>query len=374
MAAVSAVIPPGATALRVAYGPYGGPAYTSDPYRAEQAQWPACYTRGDAEQEATNVQAGLRARTGDLVSRELADHRVLVVGAGSVGSVAAEYFVRAGVRHLTMVDPEPVRAANLSRTAYDAQDVGRPKVAALARRLLQINPLLDATTINTALEGLSVDELDAHITEADIAFVATDNAQTQLLANRALYSAGTPAVFAALFDGARGGEVVITAPEDRTACYLCTALTRQVIEDVSPAAQGIDYSTGRLQSVVALAPDIHHVTAVASKLTLALLARTSGGVAAEFIEEPLAVGETYLVMSMTPRYWFFPEVFGATAGQYAYQSIWAAPRSRPECPICGDEAPSGGVPEPVDTISVEELRDAVRARRQAQGSGGHEDV
>ncbi len=40
-------------------------------------------------------------------------------------------------------------------------------------------------------------------------------------------------------------------------------------------------------------------------------------------------------MSMVPRYWFYPQIFGDAPGQGAYQSVWLTPTRSEECPVCG---------------------------------------
>ena len=69
---------------------------------------------------------------------------VLVVGVGGVGAYAAEMLVRAGVGHLTVIDPDVVSLSNLNRQLVALHStIGRPKVEVLRERLLDINPELD---------------------------------------------------------------------------------------------------------------------------------------------------------------------------------------------------------------------------------------
>ena len=66
-----------------------------------------------------------------------------------------------------------------------------------------------------------------------------------------------------------------------------------------------------------------------------LLAPASQAKLRRFADEVLASGAPYLTMSMVPRYWFYPRIFGDTPGQGAYQSVWLTPRAVPDCPVCG---------------------------------------
>lgn len=73
------------------------------------------------------------------LSPQLSSARVVLLGAGSLGSVFAEQLVRMGVQHLTIIDPEPFEPGNLVRHTLSLSDVYTPKVLALAARLNQVN-------------------------------------------------------------------------------------------------------------------------------------------------------------------------------------------------------------------------------------------
>jgi hypothetical protein len=285
------------------------------------------------------VQEGLLARTAGLLGDALRSRSVLVAGCGSVGSYVAEQLVRSGVGALALVDPEPVEAANLSRTVYEAADVGSPKVDALAARLLRIRPGLRVERHAAALDALEPEALDALVRRADLVVAATDDPAAQRILNRFALGRGRPAIFPGLYAGARGGEVVMAVP-GRTPCYLCQTRTRGA-ERAGPGSRELDYGTGRLRGEVALGADIQHVASAAVKLGLSLLAAPGPRAApplAAFAEGPLAAGTPYLTLSMVPDYWFYPQVFGETPGQGAYQAVWLAAASDPACSVCGDPA------------------------------------
>ena len=101
-------------------------------------------------------------------------------------------------------------------------------------------------------------------------------------------------------------------------------------------AREVDYGTGRLQGEIALGADIHHVSTAAVKLALSLLLPPgSEATLRTFAEDALASGLSYLTLSTVPGYWFYPQVFGETPGQGAYQSVWLTPRRSEGCPVCG---------------------------------------
>ena len=248
--------------------------------------------RVDAEEAAADggeaaIRAGLFARSGDLLTTEgLSGRTVLLVGAGSVGSVAAETLTRAGLGNLIVVDHDVVSAENLSRCSYEAQDVGSAKTLALARRLSQINPALNVTQHYQRVEDFDLPDLLGVLGACDVALIATDDNDTQARMNLLTYAHAVPAVFPGLYDGALGGEIAVVVPR-LTACHRCVVADRPSADDrPTSASQAVDYSTGRLKGVVALASDIHHVTGVAAKIVLSLLALASGDRAAISLPDP----------------------------------------------------------------------------------------
>jgi molybdopterin/thiamine biosynthesis adenylyltransferase len=326
--------PPGP--YRRAFAPHGGGAVTRDPERARAAGWEVRYTGQDAEARAEELRAALFARSAGLLSQALRDRAVLVAGCGSVGSYVAEQLVRSGAGAVTLLDPEPVEPENLSRATYDVEDLGRPKVEALARRLLRIAPALQCTSHAQGVEALGPAALDAAVRSADLVVAATDDPAAQRTLNRFAYGRGKPALFVGLYAGAEGGEVLLTVP-GRTPCYLCATRTRHEAERTAGrVARELDYGTARLRGEMALGADVQHVASAAVKLGLSLLVPDGPGAGLRrFAEEVVAQGMTYLTLSMVPRYWFYPRVFEGAAGQGAYQSVWLTPSPCEECPVCG---------------------------------------
>jgi proteasome lid subunit RPN8/RPN11 len=350
--------PPGP--YRRGYGPAGGPALTRDAERAALAGWRPRFA-ADPDGAAARARDALFARSEGLLPRALAGRSALVAGCGSVGSYLAAGLARAGVGALALVDPEPVEAANLSRTVYDVEDVGRPKVDALARHLLAASPALRLDRRASPVEALAPADLDALVRGADVVVAATDDPAAQRLLNRFAYARGRPALFVGLYAGAHGGEVVVSVPE-RTPCYLCATRARHDAERAAGrVAREVDYGSGRLAGEVALAADIQHVASAALKLALSLLLpRGAGGALEAFAAGAIEDGMPYLTMSTVPRYWFYPQVFGDVPGQQAYQSVWLTPARAAACPICGDAAARE---EPLDAATRAPSATAIAAAR-----------
>lgn len=85
---------------------------------------------------------------------------VVVVGVGGVGGFAAEMLARAGVGHLVAVDSDDVSVTNRNRQILAlTSTVGRPKCEVLKERLLDINPEIKITAIDSYVTGENNDEL-----------------------------------------------------------------------------------------------------------------------------------------------------------------------------------------------------------------------
>ena len=86
--------------------------------------------------------------------RELMDARILVIGAGGLGSPAAMYLGAAGVGTIGLVDFDRVELSNLQRQLlHDTDDVGRPKVVSARDRLTSLNPNVEVVAHETLLSS-----------------------------------------------------------------------------------------------------------------------------------------------------------------------------------------------------------------------------
>lgn len=84
--------------------------------------------------------AGLTRYFTDGQLTRLGTARIGIAGAGGLGSNVAMLLARSGVRHLTLVDHDVVDASNLNRQWYFPEDIGHPKVEALAAHLYRLEP------------------------------------------------------------------------------------------------------------------------------------------------------------------------------------------------------------------------------------------
>lgn len=127
--------------------------------------------------------------------------RVVVVGAGGLGSPAALYLAAAGVGTLGLVDCDRVELSNLQRQVlFDSAAVGRPKTEAARERLLALNP--DITVIEHTLTLRANNVLDV-LRDYDLVLDGTDRLTTRYVVNDACVLLGKPLVSAAIhrFEG-----------------------------------------------------------------------------------------------------------------------------------------------------------------------------
>ena len=89
---------------------------------------------------------------------KIASYRVLLAGAG-IGSNIAEALLRIGFESITLVDGDVVEESNLNRQNYTEEDIGQPKVEALKRRLLKINPEAHIVAIDSFIDTENVRDI-----------------------------------------------------------------------------------------------------------------------------------------------------------------------------------------------------------------------
>jgi adenylyltransferase/sulfurtransferase len=122
--------------------------------------------------------------------------RVLVVGAGGLGSPLLMYLAAAGVGTLGIIDDDRVSLDNLQRqVAYRTEDVGKPKVERAASFLRSLNPHVEVEAMPFRLTSENALPV---VSRYDIVADGSDNFATRYLVNDACYFARKPLVFAAL--------------------------------------------------------------------------------------------------------------------------------------------------------------------------------
>ena len=162
--------------------------------------------------------------------------KVLVVGAGGLGSPVAMYLASAGVGTLVIADDDTVDLTNLQRQImHSTEMVGRPKVESARASLQRINPLANVVPLHTRLEGAALDE---QVVAADVVLDCCDNFATRHAVNRACVKHRKPLVSGAAirFDGQVS---VFDMRDPEAACYHCLFPEGEDIEEVRCAVMGV---------------------------------------------------------------------------------------------------------------------------------------
>lgn len=302
---------------------------------------------------ATDSRTGIAARLVHHIPSSTAStaKRVAILGCGSVGSTIAELLVRAGVEAFTLVDPDEVSAANLSRGCYTVADIGRPKVDALALRLASIAPHAAITTHSAALG----EDATMLLGQADLAIMATDDPAAEAWHSHVLYDAGVPYVSTKLFAKADAGEVTFVVPDASTACLACaTGMTTG--DGASGAA--VNYGTGRLDGEPALGADIAAVSARATRTALAILHRDLPGPLADWIA-PLLNAHRTLNLSCSVSGWGIFSHVALPPMDGPFASLWVKTAPQPGCAVCGPDRVAPSLP--LDAVTVPDDLDALLA-------------
>lgn len=133
--------------------------------------------------------------------RRLSRARVLLIGAGGLGSPAAFYLAAAGVGHVRIADDDVVDRSNLQRQILHTEDsVGLAKVNSAAQRIAALNPRVQVDAVQTRVTAGNVEAL---LHDVDVVIDGADNFPARYLLNDACVKLGKPLVYGAVqqFEG-----------------------------------------------------------------------------------------------------------------------------------------------------------------------------
>ena len=144
--------------------------------------------------------------------------KVLIVGAGGLGSPAAMYLAAAGIGSITIYDNDEVELSNLQRQiAHHTPDIGTDKVISTRETLNKLNPDVNVRALKQRLTGK---QLDLEVINADVVLDCSDNFSTRFAINNACVNYQT-----ALVSGAairfEGQVSVFTPGKNNSPCYNC---------------------------------------------------------------------------------------------------------------------------------------------------------
>lgn len=152
----------------------------------------------------------------DELNKKLSEAKVLIIGAGGLGSPVLLGLSMAGIGTLGLVDSDKVELSNLNRQVlHSISRIGIPKAESAKFFLMKINPKLN---INTYVEDLTENNVNEIIADYDLVVSAVDNIQTRYLINDSCYFMKKAVIEAGVlrFDGTN-----TTIIPDKGHCYRC---------------------------------------------------------------------------------------------------------------------------------------------------------
>jgi thiazole biosynthesis adenylyltransferase ThiF len=150
---------------------------------------------------------------------KLLNSKVLVIGAGGLGSPAILYLAAAGVGTIGIVDFDVVDLSNLQRQViHNTERVGTPKVESARKTVEMLNPDVKVITYNTRISKENIMDI---IKDYDVVLDGTDNFPTRFLINDACYFAGKPLVSAAMLRFEGQVSVFDYRMKEQSPCYRC---------------------------------------------------------------------------------------------------------------------------------------------------------
>ncbi|MCJ9714080.1 HesA/MoeB/ThiF family protein, partial [Bordetella hinzii] len=162
--------------------------------------------------------------------------KVLIIGAGGLGSPAALYLATAGIGHITLVDDDIVELSNLQRQIlHTTASLGRPKAESGREMLAAFNPEVE---VQARVERLQGESMAQAVAAADIVLDCCDNFATRHAINRACVRHRKPLVSGAAirYDGQVS---TYDLRRDDAPCYHCLFPESDEAEDINCATTGV---------------------------------------------------------------------------------------------------------------------------------------
>lgn len=245
---------------------------------------------------------------GEQGQLKLLDSKVLLVGAGGLGSPAAYYLAAAGVGTLGIIDADRVDESNLQRQIiHNTKRIGQYKAESARESIEALNPDVKVVTYIDILDETNVDRI---IADYDVVIDGTDNFPTRYLLNDASLRANIPVVHGSVFRFE--GQLTVFKPYDGP-CYRC----------LYPEPPPAELAPGCAEAgVLGVLPGI-----------IGLLQAT------ETIKLLLGIGDPLVGRLMT---------YDALAGEFSELRLFRDPN----CPACGEHAHLDDLPTYADVCAM----------------------
>jgi molybdopterin/thiamine biosynthesis adenylyltransferase/rhodanese-related sulfurtransferase len=256
---------------------------------------------------------------GEAGQLRLLQSKVLMIGAGGLGSPAALYLAAAGVGTIGIIDEDTVDDSNLQRQILHSTDrIGMLKTESAKQTLTALNPDVNVVEYR---ERLTSENIDRILAGYDVVVDGTDNFPTRYLLNDASLVHRVPVVHASIFRFE--GQLTVFQPYEGP-CYRCLFPEPPPVELAPSCAEG---------GVLGVLPGI--MGTLQAMETLKLL---------------LGIGDTLAGRLL------LVDALGATFDEVTL-------RRDPSCPVCGEDA------EPIRYIDYEEFCAGGHRGAQAQAAG-----
>lgn len=206
--------------------------------------------------------------------------RVLVVGAGGLGSPVAYYLAAAGVGVLGIADADVVELSNLQRQIlHTTADIGSPKVLSAARKIKALNPDVEVVSYEQYLDAATIGPI---IDGYDFVVEGVDNFSSKFLVNDACVLHGIPF--------SQGGilqfvGMTMTVRPGQTACYRCLMGEPPVGEVQTCASAGVFGAIAGMLGAIQAAEALKYVTGAGRPLYDTLLCFDAKEM--DFLKSPL---------------------------------------------------------------------------------------
>jgi molybdopterin/thiamine biosynthesis adenylyltransferase/rhodanese-related sulfurtransferase len=142
--------------------------------------------------------------------------KILMIGAGGLGSPSGLYLAASGIGEITILDPDTVDVSNLQRQIlHDSSSVGMPKVESAKRRMNEVNPFVK---INAYQDSVNTENVMDLVASHDIVVDGTDNFETRYIVNDACVLNKKLNVYGSIFRF--DGQVTVFGSEEGP-CYRC---------------------------------------------------------------------------------------------------------------------------------------------------------
>lgn len=237
-------------------------------------------TSSGAKPLAVSVQpdvTGIRHLDGHWPVDELQSKRIMLIGAGSIGSATAHALAGYGIGSLTLIDPDRLDWHNLIRHTSAPKHIGRHKVTALAEELTALRPdtQVDAHVLDVIEHA---DRIRALLTDTHLVVCTADGVAARRVTGHLARRAGLPAVLACVLEDGALGEVLRLRPWPEHGCLTCRRhnLTQAGGLDPEPTLDA-GYGTGTPhRPMTAVGTDLHLIAHLAAKTAVATLLERVG--------------------------------------------------------------------------------------------------